>query len=156
MAGAGHVSLVLAPRRCPAYTRLPDILDERSVELNTPESDTRETAVETIDWTDFENVDIRVGTVVEAEEFPRARKPLYRLRIDFGPEIGFRWSAAGLPSRYGVEELVGTQVVACLNLGPRNIAGFMSECLTLGVPDEEGETILLSPTRRVPEGGRLF
>jgi tRNA-binding protein len=112
--------------------------------------------VKTIDWTDFERMDIRVGTVVEAEEFPRARKPLYRLRIDFGPEIGHRWSAAGLPPRYGIEELVGLQVVACVNLGPRNIAGFISECLTLGVPDEEGETILLSPTRRVPEGGRLY
>ncbi len=112
--------------------------------------------MDTIDWTDFERVDIRVGTVVEAEEFPRARKPLHRLRIDFGPEIGFRWSAAGLPPRYGMDELVGLQVVACLNLGPRNIAGFISECLTLGVPDEEGETILLSPTRRVPEGGRLY
>jgi tRNA-binding protein len=112
--------------------------------------------VKTIDWTDFARMDIRVGTVVEAEEFPRARKPLYRLRIDFGPEIGRRWSAAGLPPRYGIEELVGLQVVACVNLGPRNIAGFISECLTLGVPDEEGETILLSPTRRVPEGGRLY
>jgi len=112
--------------------------------------------VETIAWTDFERVEIRAGTVVEAEEFARARKPLYRLRIDFGPEIGFQWSAAGLPPRYSAEELVGLQVVACVNLGPRNIAGFMSECLALGVPDEEGETILLSPTRRVPDGGRLF
>lgn len=112
--------------------------------------------METIAWTDFERVEIRAGTVVEAEEFARARKPLYRLRIDFGPEIGFRWSAAGLPPRYSAEELVGLQVVACVNLGPRNIAGFMSECLALGVPDEEGETILLSPTRRVPDGGRLF
>jgi tRNA-binding protein len=118
--------------------------------------DKKETVMETIDWTDFERVDIRTGTVVEAEEFPRARKPMYRLRIDFGPEIGLRWSAAGLPQRYGVEELVGLQVVACVNLGERNIAGFMSECLTLGVPDEEGETILLSPTGRVPDGGRLF
>ena len=118
--------------------------------------DTRVTELESIDWTDFERVDIRVGTVVEVEEFPRARKPLFRLRIDFGPEIGLRWSAAGLPGRYGKDELVGIQVVACVNLGPRNIAGFMSECLTLGVPDEEGKTILLSPNRPVPEGGKLF
>lgn len=111
---------------------------------------------ETIDWSDFERVEIRVGTIVDAEEFPRARKPLYRLTIDFGPEIGTRRSAAGLPPRYGVEELPGKQVIAVLNLGERNIAGFPSECLTLGVPDAEGEAILLEPTREVPDGGRLF
>jgi len=112
--------------------------------------------VDQIEWADFERVDIRVGTVVEAEEFPRARKPLYRLRIDFGPEIGVRWSAAGIPARYGIDEILGLQVLACVNLGSRNIAGFISECLTLGVPDAEGETILVSPTRKVPTGGRLF
>lgn len=110
----------------------------------------------TIGFDEFEKVDIRVGTIVEAEEFPRARKPLYRLHIDFGPEIGIRQSAAGLPGRYDVRELAGRQVIAVLNLGPRNIAGFESQCLTLGIPDEEGETILLSPTRPVPNGGRLF
>lgn len=110
----------------------------------------------TIDWEDFERVEIRVGTIVDAEEFPRARKPLYRLTIDFGPEIGTRSSAAGLPPRYAPDELRGRQVIAVLNLGARNIAGFESQCLTLGVPDEEGEAILLQPTRRVPDGGRLF
>lgn len=110
----------------------------------------------TIGFEDFEKVDIRVGTIVEAEEFPRARKPLYRLRIDFGPEVGVRQSAAGLPGRYELEELVGRQVIAVLNLGVRNIAGFESQCLTLGLPDEAGETIVLSPTRPVPNGGRLF
>jgi tRNA-binding protein len=110
----------------------------------------------TIAFDDFEKVDIRVGTVVEAEEFPRARKPLYRLKIDFGPEVGIRQSAAGLPGRYELGELVGRQVIAVLNLGVRNIAGFESQCLTLGLPDEENETILLSPTRSVPNGGRLF
>ena len=109
-----------------------------------------------IDREDFERVEIRVGTIVEAEEFPRARKPLYRLTIDFGPEVGTRRSAAGLPPRYELDELPGRQVIAVLNLGPRNIAGFVSECLTLGVPDEEGEAILLEPTREVPDGGRLF
>ena len=109
-----------------------------------------------IDFDQFEKVDIRVGTIVEAEEFPRARKPLYRLRIDFGPEVGTRQSAAGLPGRYELEELVGRQIIAVLNLGVRNIAGFESQCLTLGLPDEEGETILLSPTSPVPNGGRLF
>jgi len=110
----------------------------------------------TIGFDEFEKVDIRVGTIVEAEEFPRARKPLYRLRIDFGPEIGVRQSAAGLPGRYGLDELVGRQIIAVLNLGVRNIAGFESQCLTLGIPDESGETILLSPTCAVPNGGRLF
>ena len=111
---------------------------------------------ELIDWTEFERVEIRVGTIVQAEEFPRARKPLYKLTVDFGPEIGVRRSAAGLPPRYAREELVGLQVVACLNLGSRNVAGFESECLTLGLPDEAGEAILLTPTRPVPDGGRLF
>ena len=110
----------------------------------------------TISYDEFDKVDIRVGTIVEAEEFPRARKPLYRLRIDFGPEVGERQSAAGLPGRYLLEELVGRQVIAVLNLGVRNIAGFESQCLTLGLPDEEGETILLAPTCAVPNGGKLF
>ena len=101
-------------------------------------------------------MEIRVGTIVDAVEFPRARKPLYRLKIDFGPEVGVRESAAGLPPRYGLEELPGKQVIAVLNFAPRNIAGFQSECLTLGVPDAEGETILLTPTGRVPDGGRVF
>lgn len=110
----------------------------------------------TIPFEDFERVEIRVGTIVDAEEFPRARKPLYRLTIDFGPEVGTRRSAAGLPPRYELEELPGRQVLAVLNFEPRNIAGFMSECLTLGVPDEDGEPILVVPTREVPDGGRLF
>ncbi len=110
----------------------------------------------TISYDESDRVDIRVGTIVEAEEFPRARKPLYRLRIDFGPEVGERQSAAGLPGRYLLEELVGRQVIAVLNLGVRNIAGFESQCLTLGLPDEEGETILLAPTCDVPNGGKLF
>lgn len=110
----------------------------------------------TISFEEFERVEIRVGTVVEAEAFPRARKPLYRLRIDFGPEFGIRQSAAGLPGVYELDELVGRQVVAALNLGVRNIAGFESQCLTLGVPDQEGRPILLVPTRRVPDGGKLF
>lgn len=109
-----------------------------------------------IEWEDFERVEIRVGTIVDAEEFPRARKPLYRLTIDFGPDVGTRRSAAGLPPRYGLDELPGRQVLAVLNLGVRNIAGFESECLTLGVPDADGEPILLEPTRKVPDGGRLF
>ena len=110
----------------------------------------------TIAWEDFEQVEIRVGTIVDAVEFPRARKPLYRLKIDFGPEVGVRESAAGLPQRYDLDELPGKQVIAVLNFAPRNIAGFQSECLTLGVPDAEGEPILVTPTQDVPNGGRLF
>ena len=110
----------------------------------------------TIACEEFGKVDIRVGTIVEAEDFPRARKPLYRLRIDFGSELGIRQSAAGLPGRYDLDDLVGRQVIAVLNMGVRNIAGFESQCLTLGLPDEEGETILLAPTSPVPNGGRLF
>lgn len=109
-----------------------------------------------IGWEDFERVEIRVGTIVDAEEFPRARKPMYRLTIDFGPAVGRRRSAAGLPARYGLDELPGRQVLAVLNLGVRNIAGFESECLTLGVPDADGQPILLEPTHKVPDGGRLF
>jgi tRNA-binding protein len=109
-----------------------------------------------IGYDEFEKVDIRVGTIVGAELFPRARKPLYRLRIDFGPDVGVRQSAAGLTGRYPLEDLPGRQVIAALNLGPRNIAGFESQCLTLGVPDAKGETVLLCPTSPVPDGGRLF
>lgn len=109
-----------------------------------------------IDFDDFEKVDIRVGTIIEAGEFPQARKPLYRLRIDFGAELGVLQSAAGLPTRYRVAELPGLQVIAVVNLHSRNVAGFESQCLTLGVPDDDGEAILLVPTRNVPNGGRLF
>ena len=109
-----------------------------------------------IAWEDFERVEIRVGTILDVQSFPRARKPVFRLRIDFGPDIGTLRSAAGLPGRYEPEELLGRQVVACVNLAPRNIAGFESQCLTLGVPDRDGEAILLMPTRAVPDGGRLF
>ena len=109
-----------------------------------------------ISYDEFERVEIRVGTIIDAREFPRARKPLYKLTIDFGPEVGARESAAGLPVRYALDELAGKQVVAVLNLDPRNIAGFQSECLTLGIPDAQGETILLTPTHEVPNGGLLF
>lgn len=115
-----------------------------------------EVATETIGPEEFARVEIRVGTILEVEPFPEAKKPLYRLLIDFGPEVGVRRSAAGLPARYAAGELRGRQVIACLNLGPRSIAGFWSECLTLGVPDAEGEPILLTPTHAVPDGGRLY
>lgn len=112
--------------------------------------------METISYDDFSRLEIRVGTIREASDFPAARKPLYRLCIDFGPDVGMRQSAAGLPNRYRAEELIGMQVVAALNLGSRHIAGFESQCLTLGVPDRDGEPILLIPSRPVPDGGRLY
>lgn len=111
---------------------------------------------ERIEIDDFQRVDVRVGTVREVRDFPDAGKELYRLKIDFGPEVGVLRSAAGLPARYEPEELEGRQVLAVVNLSPRRIAGFASECLTLGVPDEEGEPILVSPDRPVPDGGRLY
>lgn len=109
-----------------------------------------------IDIDDFRRVEVRVGTVQEVRDFPEARKPLYRLSIDFGPEIGTLRSAAGLPPRYSASDLEGRQVLAAVNLPPLEIAGFVSECLTLGVPDEEGEPILVGPDRPVPDGGRLY
>ncbi|MBB3971560.1 tRNA-binding protein [Hansschlegelia beijingensis] len=109
-----------------------------------------------IGFDDFLRVDIRVGTVIEAEPYPEARKPAIKLRIDFGPQIGVKRSSAQITRHYAPEALVGKQVVAVVNFPPRQIGKFMSEVLTLGVPDESGEVVLLSPTVAVPDGGRMF
>ena len=109
-----------------------------------------------ITFADFEKVDIRVGRIVRAEDFPQARKPAYRLEIDFGEEIGIRRSSAQLTRRYRREELEGRLVVAVVNFPPRQIGPYLSEVLTLGVPDADGHVVLLVPDKDVPRGGRVF
>jgi tRNA-binding protein len=109
-----------------------------------------------IAWEDFEKVDVRVGRVVAAEPFPEARKPSIKLAVDFGPEVGEKWTSAQLTAHYDAEALIGKQVVAVVNFPPKRIAGFRSEVLILGVPDGDGEVVLLSPDREVPPGGRMF
>lgn len=109
-----------------------------------------------ISWEDFEKVDIRVGKVVEAEPFPEARKPSIKLVVDFGAEVGTRRTSAQLTAHYDPDLLVGKQVVAVVNFPPKSIAGFKSEVLVLGVRDENGGVVLLSPDHEVPPGGRMF
>jgi tRNA-binding protein len=113
-------------------------------------------APETISFEDFQKVDIRIGTVVEAEPFPEARKPAIKLKIDFGGHLGMKRSSAQITAHYNAEELVGRQVLAVVNFPPRQIGKFMSEVLTLGLPDVKGEIVLVTPERPVPNGSRLF
>ncbi len=113
-------------------------------------------AAPAIGFDDFLKVDIRVGTIIEALPFPEARKPAFKLLIDFGPTIGVRKSSAQITTRYAIEELAGRQVAAVVNFPPRQIGKFMSEVLTLGFPDAEGEVVLFAPDQAVPNGGRLF
>ena len=113
-------------------------------------------APDRIAFEDFLKVDIRVGTVLEAEPFPEARKPAVKLRIDFGPTIGVKRSSAQITRHYTPDALVGRQVLAVVNFPPRQIGPMMSEVLTLGVPDADGEVVLLRPTEKVPDGGRLY
>ena len=107
-------------------------------------------------WEDFEKVDVRVGTVVEAKPFPEAREPSIKLIVDFGPEVGTRKTSAQLTAHYAPEGLVGKQVVAVINFPPKRIAGFQSEVLVLGVPDGNEAVVLLTPDHEVPPGGRMF
>ena len=112
--------------------------------------------METVEVADFARIDIRVGTVVAAEAFPEARKLAYRLRVDFGPEIGVRSSSAQITDHYRPDALIGRQVAAVVNFPPRRIAGFVSEVLILGLPDGAGGVVLVAPDRQVPDGGRLY
>lgn len=109
-----------------------------------------------ISYDDFLKIDIRVGTVIEALPFPEARKPAYKLKIDFGEEIGVKRSSAQITVHYQLEELVGRQVVGVVNFPPRQIGPVMSEVLTLGFADKNGDIVLLEPQRSVPNGSRMF
>jgi tRNA-binding protein len=109
-----------------------------------------------IAFDDFLKVDVRVGTIVAADPFPEARKPAYKLTIDFGPTIGTKRSSAQITTHYGLEELVGRQIAAVVNFPPRQIGPFISDVLTLGFPDEDGVVVLIGPSADVPNGGRLY
>jgi tRNA-binding protein len=118
--------------------------------------DAKTDIAEQIGFDDFMKVDVRVGRVVAAEAFPEARKPAFKLTIDFGPQIGLKKSSAQITVNHSLDDLVGRQVLAVVNFPPRQIGPFMSEVLTLGVPDENGAVMLIGPFRDVPIGGRLY
>lgn len=111
--------------------------------------------MKSITWDQFELVELRVGTVLEVIPFPEARKPAYKLKIDFG-ELGIRSSSAQITTLYAPENLIGSQVVVVLNLAPKRIAGFVSECLVTGFANESGDVVVIRPTSEVPNGAKLF
>ncbi|MBL7663323.1 tRNA-binding protein [bacterium] len=108
-----------------------------------------------ITWADFERVELRVGTIIEVEDFPQARKPAYKLKIDFG-EFGIKQSSAQITTHYAKAELIGKQILGVINFPNKQIANFFSECLTTGLPDETGAVVLVSPDKKVPNGAKLF
>lgn len=109
-----------------------------------------------LSYVDFQRVDVRVGRIVNVQDFPEARNPAYKLRIDFGPAIGIKKSSAQATAHYSKADLLNRLVVAVVNFPPRQIGPYMSDVLTLGVPDNEGEVVLIVPERNVPLGGRMF
>jgi tRNA-binding protein len=109
-----------------------------------------------IEYADFDRVDMRTGLVLAVEEFPRARTPSYKVQVDFGPEVGVKWSSAQAKRDYRADELLGRQLVAVVNLQPKNVAGFSSEVLLLGVPAQDGGLSLLVPSRPARPGGRVY
>ena len=113
-------------------------------------------AAPVVTFDDFLALDIRVGTIVAVDPFPEARKPAFKLTIDFGPVLGRKRSSAQITEHYDAAALIGRQVAAVVNFPPRQIGKFMSEVLTLGFPDADGRVVLVAPDRRVPDGGRLF
>jgi tRNA-binding protein len=120
-----------------------------------PEGQSESLAAE-ISYDDFRKVDIRVGTIVAAEPFPEARRPAYKLTVDFGPAIGTRRTSVQITQRYTLEELPGKQVAAVLNFPKKQIGKFMSEVLVLGFPDESDNVVLIQPSLGIPNGGRLY
>jgi len=110
----------------------------------------------TISYDEFEKVDLRSGTITQAEEFPRAKKPAYKVWVDFGPEIGIKQTSAQITHHYKPESLIGRQIVGCVNLGTKNIGGFISEFLLVGFPDKNGAICLITVDPEVPNGGKLF
>jgi tRNA-binding protein len=117
--------------------------------------ETKQEISQPIQYADFLKVDIRVGTIVHVEDYPEARKPAYKLEIDFG-DLGRKRSSAQITHHYRKEDLLGKQVIAVVNFPPKQIGKFMSEVLTLGLPDDKGQVVLLEPRIKVPNGGRLF
>lgn len=111
--------------------------------------------METINWADFEKVELRVGTIIEVQDFPEARKPAYKVTIDFG-EFGIKRSSAQITKHYKKEDLVGKQVVCVINFPTKQIGPFVSECLTTGFADENGDVVLTQPERKVPNGVKIF
>jgi len=120
------------------------------------EGHTAEALSAEIAYDDFRKVDIRVGTIVAAEPYPEARKPAYKLTVDFGPAIGTRRTSAQITRHYKLDELVGRQVAAVVNFPKKQIGKFMSEVLVLGFPDDAGEVVMIRPDLGVPNGGRLY
>jgi len=109
-----------------------------------------------ISWSDFEKVELRVGTILEVQDFPKARKPAYQLKIDFGSDIGILKSSAQITHHYTIDDLIGRQIVAVVNFPKKQIADFMSECLITGFPDEEGHIVLTAVERKLPNGAKLM